>query len=520
MTVKSTVLFFLLFLGGMLWAADLNGRAGNLNGRLADILSGEEFDGASVSILALTAAGDTLLCADAHRQLIPASNLKLVTTALALHALGPDYHYRTSIGHTGTVTDGILHGDLYIIGGGDPTLGSHNRIAEPLDSVFARWLGFVRAAGIERIDGYVIGDGRFFPGMMEQESWQLNDSGTYYGSGVSGLSFYENELDFRVAPGAAEGDPLDISPVWPELPWMTFSYACSTGPADGRNTLYFYTSGFAPYGQMRGRLASDRKPRTEAAANKFPEYTVASYFFDYLQENGVTCTMRPADLGPVFSPQERSFSAPDAGSLSVIGSTESPSLGRIVGVTNRDSNNMYAETLMKTLGREIAGEGTYEGAYRAEAGLLAMLGGSRSSAFDNPDVGKASGGLTDVEKVVIRDGSGLSREDHVSAAFLCSLLRAMMDSPAGPAFVGSLPWPGSEGTLASVLKAVPTSERPRLRMKSGSMGGVRCFSGYILPSDDQTDDDTVLFSILVNNYGVPTYKIQRKIEEIILLLTE
>ncbi len=518
--------------------------------RLDRILASGEFNGASVSVLAVTADGDTLFRADPGRQCVPASNLKLVTTGLALHALGPDYRFRTGIGYSGSISGGVLHGDLYILGGGDPTLGSHNAVAEPLDSVFARWLRLMRAAGIESVDGYVIGDGRFFPGMPEHGSWQLNDCGTYYGSGVSGLSFYENEVDFRVVPGAREGDPLDISPVWPEMPWMTFSYACSTGPADGVNSLYFYTSAFAPFGEMRGRLAVNRKERIEAAANKFPEFTTANYFYNYLKDNGVACSMRPADLGPVFGPQEREFTAADFGAAgvwggvsegpaewasmeassadsgqgagvseeaaaiesglgdsgtasgpSVLGWTESPRLAEIVGVTNRDSNNMYAETLMKALGREVAGEGTYEGAYRAESQLFAKLGVS-------------------TRNVVVRDGSGLSREDHVSAGFLCAFLRAMMASPAGPAFVGSLPYPGSEGTLSGVLKDAPAALRPRIRMKSGSMGGVRCFSGYVLPTDDGNDEDTVIFSVLVNNYSVPTYRIQRKIEEIILLLAE
>ncbi|MCD8313674.1 MAG: D-alanyl-D-alanine carboxypeptidase [Bacteroidales bacterium] len=538
----------------------LTARAGDLNGRLANVLGSSEFDGASVSILAVTAGGDTLLCRDATRQCVPASNMKLVTTALALHSLGADYRYRTSIGYSGYVSDGILHGDLYVIGGGDPTLGSHNRIAEPFDNVLAQWLELVRGAGIRQIDGYVIGDGRFFPGMREQESWQLNDSGTYYGAGVSGLTFYENELDFRVAPGAAEGEPLDIRPVYPDVPWMSISYACSTGARDSGNSLYFYTTDFSPVGEMRGTFALNRQPKTEGAANKFPEYTVANYFTDCLETNGIACGKGPADLGHVFRPGEDDFTAPnfdeyfkalsaggkfdsssaddgssynfnlstgDAtscyfnssdGSFTILGSTESPSLKTIVEATNRESNNMYAETLMKTLGRELAGDGTYLGACKAEAQLLSKL-----AVATGPGDGtlKGQGG-----SATIRDGSGLSREDHVSAAFLCSLLKAMMQTPVYATFVSSLPYPGSAGTLAAVLKSVPESDRPRIRMKSGSMGGVRCFSGYILPVGTSASQaaasqtDTVIFSILVNNFGVPTYRIQRKIEEIIMLLTE
>ncbi|MCD8206911.1 MAG: D-alanyl-D-alanine carboxypeptidase [Bacteroidales bacterium] len=480
-----------------------------------------EFDGASVSVLAVTVSGDTLLCADASRQCLSASNIKLITTGLALHALGSDYHFATSLGYDGFIEDGILHGDLYIIGGGDPTLGSDNPIAEPLDTLFSQWADLVREAGITAIDGYVIGDGRAISGMMEEGSWQLDDCGTYYGTGVCGLNFYENRLDFRVSAGAEEGRPLNISPIYPVMPWMTYSYACTTGAADSGNTLYYYTSNFAPFGEMRGTFAVNRGGKVEMAANKFPEYTVASYFVDFLRTAGIDCTYGPADLGYVFHPRGGSdyshsetstpqdgmvepsiyekFVASPQEELTIIGTAFSPELGKIVEVTNHDSNNMYAETLFRTIGRELGGKGTYEVAENVETELLEGLG------------------VTDGNAVLI-DGSGLSRKSHVSAAFLCSFLKAMTSSPAYIDFLASLPSPGTEGTLKSVMSSAPAATKQRIRMKSGSMDGIRCYSGYILPAG--TTDDTIIFSILINNFSCPSTAIRRKIESIILLLTE
>ncbi len=533
------ILFITAILGGTGFVS--YGENSHLQTKLSNILSSTEFDGASVSILAVTAAGDTLLCADASRQCIPASNLKLITTGLALHTLGADYHFATSLGYSGFIEDGILHGDLYIIGGGDPTLGSDNLLAEPLDTLFSQWTDLVREAGITGIDGYVIGDGRAISGMMEEGSWPLDDCGTYYGTGVCGLNFYENRLDFRVSAGAEEGSSLNIEPIYPVMPWMTYSYACTTGAADSGNTLYYYTSNFAPFGEMRGTFAVNRGGKVEMAANKFPEYTVASYFVDFLRVAGVDCSCGPADLGYVFSPNH-----PSAGELTVIGTTFSPELGRIAKVTNHDSNNMYAETLLRTLGRELAGEGTYEAARNVETELLTGLG------------------VTD-RNVVLIDGSGLSRKSHVSAAFLCGFLKAMTFSSAYPDFLASIPSPGSESTLRSVMSSVPTATKQRIHMKSGSMDGIRCYSGYILPagttieaisggtarpdfassvepvsggtglpagitsatpSDSTlvpapaTPDDTIIFSILINNFSCSSTAIRRKIESILLLLTE
>lgn len=461
---------------------------------MESIVESRDFGGASIGVLAVTGGGDTLLCHDSDRLLLPASNMKLVTTALALHSLGPDYRYETRLGYTGEITGGILKGDLYIIGGGDPTTGSSNRIALPLDSLFGEWAGFISEAGITGIDGHIIGDGSFFTGMDEHPTWELCDAGTYYGTGTSGLSFYENTQDFRVAAGTAPGDPLEIKPVYPESPWMKFIYSCSTGKPGTGNTLYFYPDTFAPVGEMRGTFAVDRKPKTESASNKFPEYTVAWYFWKFLEARGVKCTEGPADTGPVFGTGRR----PD--NITIIGGTASPTLAEIAGVTNRDSNNLYAETLMKTLGKEYCGSGCYDSAYVAVKGLLDELG-VRGYRFQ------------------IKDGSGLSRENLVSAGFLCGLLLQMMQSPSFEDFFNSLPYPGGHGTLEFNMQTVSSEVKARIHMKSGSMGGVRCFSGYINPVSG-SKEDTVIFSILVNGFTAPLSRIQSGIDRIILSLAE
>ena len=154
---------------------------------------------------------------------------------------------------------------------------------------------------------------------------------------------------------------------------------------------------------------------------------------------------------------------------------------------------------MKTLGKEYCGSGCYDSAYVAISGLLDEIGaGSR--------------------RILIKDGSGLSRENLLSAEFLCGFLEKMMSSPSFGEFFDSLPFPGGSGTLEFNMRSVPEAIRTRIRMKSGSMGGVRCFSGYIVP-ETGTKDDTVIFSILVNGYTVPLSRIQKGIDNIILSLT-
>ena len=433
---------------------------------------------ASAAVFAVKVSGDTVACSGSRKMLIPASTLKTVTTGLALHSLGPDYRFETGIGYTGTISDGVLHGDLYILGGGDPVLGSRNRIAEPVENVFGAWLGMLSEAGIVRIDGNIIGDDRFFDRIAEIDSWQWNDIGTYYGTGVSGLSFYENRQNITFTPSDTPGKPLEASVGYPQTPWMEYRFSCTTGKPGTGNTLYLFTSPFAPEGEMRGTLAIDRGPRTEQVSNKFPAYTCAWHFMEYLSGAGIRCTGGAADLGHVFGIPAGEAVPQD--SLTVLGSTFSPELSAIVSETNHESNNMYAETIFKTLGREYCGEGSYGAAHVAFSSLLKEIGAETSGCR-------------------AEDGSGLSRMNSISPEFMCSFLTAMMDSPSFGLYAESLPQPGGPGTLLYVMRRYPSDVKARIRMKSGSMTGVQCYCGYVIPSEGSREE-TIVFSVMVNGY--------------------
>lgn len=454
----------------------------------ADRIVSEDLASASVGILAISGDGDTLVCINPGKLLLPASNMKLVTTGLALHVLGADFMYETELRHSGTISDGVLDGNLYIRGGGDPTLASDDSIALPADKLFAQWAKILSDNGINRIDGHIIGDDRHFSVMPEVQSWQWDDCGTYYGTGVSGLSFYENVQTFRVSAGAAPGDSVSIVPMTPECPWMSFDFSkSSTGEAGTGDKLYYYTSRYAPFGEMRGTFAVDRKPKTLECSNKFPAYTCAYLFSEYLGcagGAGDSGYFRPEDLPSAGEPTEK------------IGSTFSPSLGRIAFETNYESNNLYAEALYLTLGKAMYGDDSKAGA--AVASALASLG-------------------LDASSVEIKDGSGLSRQNMLSPEFLCSFLSAMKKSPAFGDFLKSLPYPGSNGTMSNVMHGYDASGLKRILLKSGSMTGVKCFSGYILPSDGKPEDAAV-FSIMINNSQLSQYRMQLLVDRLLHLL--
>ena len=463
---------------------------------------GEPLEGTSFGVLAVTVGGDTLAALNADWRMVPASTMKLVTTGLAMHRLGPDFKYVTRIGYSGTVKDGVLNGDLYIVGGGDPTVASKDSIALPRGRLFSQWKSFLDNAGIRCIEGRVIGDGRYFDGPLEQDTWSYQDIGTAYGTGCDGLSFYENAQDFKVSAGAAVGSPVKIGVVFPETPWMKYGFVARTAPAGTGDKLFLFNSEFTPYAEVRGSFAVDRKPKTEEFGNKFGAYTCASYFFDYLKSNGVTVSGGPADIrtGRIRTDLSSSEYGPYASrvdDLTIIGRTYSPALSKIARSTNLKSDNFYAETLFRTLGRRLHHSASYDSSYVAVADIFKSLG-VRS------------------DDVRIVDGSGLSRNNYLSPEFFVRFLGAMMDSPVFDDYVQTLASPGDRH-YESRLRDAPASVRSRVHLKSGSMNGVRCFSGYIEPSVGSRSD-TIIFSLMTNNALVPASRIDPIIDRIISLL--
>ncbi len=461
------------------------------------VVSDPVFSQSVVSICVTTGCGEILAAHNESTMLVPASNMKLLTTGAAIHTLGKDHRLQTRIGYRGHIQDGTLKGDLYVIGGGDPTIGSKDSIASPLEQTFSQWKSILDKNGIRKIDGHIIGDGRYFEGMAEEESWLWNDIGTYYGTGSSALMFYENMQSFSVAPGSAPGEKLDIAPHYPIVPWMTFRYNCTTGDKGTGDQLYMYTSDLAPVAEIRGTFGVDKGRKRLDCSNKYPEYTCARYFADWLGKKGIHCTKGAADtkLKTEWMSGKTDLAASETADMTILGTTESPSLARLIYTTNHASNNLYAETLFRALGKAVSGSATYASSAAALESTLRKMGIDTSKGIH------------------IKDGSGLSRQNYVSADFFCRFLEAMMQSPTFEEYVESLPSPGGDGTLKFNMKSYPEELRSRIKVKSGSMNGVRCYSGYIIPTEG-TKAETIIFSILTGNCTSPTWKVRPMLDKL------
>ena len=482
-----------------------------LQQKAGEITAEEAFINASVSIKAINGKGEVLTDLSSEKLMVPASNMKLISTGTALVRLGSDFRYSTDIAHDGVISEETLHGNLYIVGNGDPLIGSKDSLAIPLEKTFREWERLVRNAGIRNIDGHIIGDGRWLDGMPEEPTWQWNDIGPYYGTGVSGLNFYENMISFNVSVNHEDGkEPLNIRQIYPSTSWMDITCSGTVGEKNTGDRLYMYTSELAPVAEIRGTYGIDRGTKQVDFSNKYPEYTCAVYFKNYLEKNGITCTGGAVDFklkNSWISGQKPPYGiSPEGDSLKVIGTTYSPSLKDIVFKTNRESNNLLAETLFRTLGKQYCGDSSYEPSRTACMEILKKMMGAEYS------------------RVRIQDGSGLSRQNLISADFLCDFLQSMMHTDCFEDFLWSLAVPAEEGSMRYNMTRYPKELRQRIRVKSGSMSNIRCYSGYILPSGytpalgspvpQEVREKTIIFSIMTGNFIAPPWEVSHPLEKL------
>ena len=449
------------------------------------------FINAVVGILAVDQNGREIASWNPDMPLLTASTMKTITTGLGYEVLGPDYRFSTRVAYDGWIEKGILHGNLYIVGGADPTLGSRDTIAFPVDSIFGIWAKAVSDAGIRRINGSIIGDDRIYEEENIPSSWSYGNIGYDYGSGTSGLSFCENLTYFEIEAGDEVGDPVRITPVGPYSPYMTYINEATTGEkGEGDNTEY-YASSITPIGKFVGTYGIDAKPRTLAQSNKYGPATCASEFAAFLRERGIGCK-GVTDVRAMAG----DYAVPPQKNLTYIAETFSPELRRIVKVTNTISNNFFAETIFKMVGKTLIERKTGEPCMGISYGAA-----TRIIKEYLKDRGVSTYGYTQ------DDGSGLSRQNYVSPRFFTRFYAMMAKSPDFKEYLSTFPGPGRPGTLQTVLRNADPELKKTIYAKSGSLSSVRCYAGYV-----DSKRGLLRFAILVNNYDCPTRMVQPKIE--------
>lgn len=406
---------------------------------------------------------------------LPASNQKLITSAAALDILGSTHRYETILHYNGTVRGSVLRGDLILDGSGDPTFGSSE---VPGEDPLKVWSNRLAEMGIERIEGRLIGDDNAFDDHPYADGWTVDyiteQKGRHMGNSAGGLSYRDNVVALKVR-AARPGARPNVE-VQPENVVSINNQAVTSSRWRG-NTLQvnraFSTNELILTGSVaksyRGTLAVPVSDPTDFALRNFQKR---------LQDAGIETDLTLVDIDDLDN-------RPDRGQPLFV--EYSRPLAEIAAVMNKESNNFYAEQVFRSYGWG----GSAKGAAKRTKSFLR-----------DADI--------DTRKLLIHDGSGLSRKDLVTPHAMVKLLAHMTDHKERNAFLTSLPKGGEYNTTLD-----HRLHRTDVKAKTGSLEFVRALSGYT----DRANGNRVAFAVFVNNYTGPSYRISRTIDDIVRSIT-
>lgn len=462
------------------------------------LLSAPYMKGATFSIVVKDVQdGKVLYSYDADRLMSPASVLKTVATATALEMLGEDFRFETSLEYDGTIEEGVLNGNLYIKGGGDPSLGSSHFAANkntyrPAQNRFIpEWIAALRKAGIRKINGAVVSDERIFDTEGASIKWLREDMGNYYAPGSYGLSVFDNMYKLSLKTGAPGSRPV-VTGTDPDLPTLHFINYLKAAPVSS-DSAYIIGAPLSDERYLYGVLPANRESYTLKGDISDPALFLARYLAAALEREGIFVTGEPT----CFRIESEAGRWKESKRTTIV-TTYSPSLKEIASVTNHVSHNLFADALLKMVGLQYK-PGRNEVISSFGRGVKVVAGYWKEKGLD-------------VFPLRMNDGSGLAPADKVSADFIADMLVYMAsESEAKEAFVASLPQAGVEGSVRNMLKG--SRLQGKARLKSGGITGVRSYAGYITK-----DGKTYAVAVFSNNYSCSMGQMTKALEKLLLQL--
>ncbi len=416
--------------------------------------------------------GEILYARNAHKNFIPASNMKLFTTAAALNKLGPEYRYHTQFYINGNLDEqGTLRGDLIVVGGGDPSITGRyyfGEITKPLEI----WADSIKAHGIRQIQGNLIADDNLFDDEPMGEGWAWDYQSDWYAAQISALSFNDNCINIYLSPGDSIGAPAKYR-LAPETDYATIINHVVTVRNGLEQEIKFKRKPGTNVVEITGAIALNSPARLDWFSIDNPSLFTVRVFQQVLQQKGVALSGQAYDIDDLNDYQY--LKRPE----NLLFSYDSPPLREIVATINKVSQNLYAEMVLRTLGAHFRGIGSAAAGVAVVKQFLSEIG-------------------IDANQFLMVDGSGLSRLNMVTPQQIVTLLRYMRNSPQRDYFYHSLPIAGNDGTLKNRMQR--TAAEGNVRAKTGFVGHARALSGYITTADNEE----LAFSMIANNYSVPT----------------
>ncbi|TWR27862.1 D-alanyl-D-alanine carboxypeptidase/D-alanyl-D-alanine-endopeptidase [Mucilaginibacter achroorhodeus] len=454
MTIQRTWLVSLLFITNSLCAQSTLQK--RLQTAFIRLQTDEQCKYGAVSLTVLDAkTGEMIFGGNPDMGLAPGSTLKTVTSITAFNVLGKDFQFQTQLGYTGTLAaDGTLTGDVIIKGGGDPTLGSWRYANTKENVVLNTMVVALKKAGIKKINGRVIGDNGAYNKQSIPDGWIWQDLGTYYGAGIAGLCWRENQFDILLRTGAV-GNPIAVAGTNPETNYLQYKSELTNGAAKTGDQAYPYLPSFgSKVMYLRGTYAVDQTKKRVSAAIPDPAFDAALRLSDTLKRIGITINGDPQSTNMLAEKNQ-----PVPAASTALTTILSPELSKIIYWLNQKSVNLYAEQLLAT---------------------ISLKSGKTATAADGVNVLKAFWEQKSIDKrsMNIFDGSGLSPEDHITTSTMARILQSARAATWFDDFYESLPVYND------------------MKMKSGSINSVQAYAGF------QTHEGRQLcFSIMVNNYS-------------------
>jgi D-alanyl-D-alanine carboxypeptidase/D-alanyl-D-alanine-endopeptidase (penicillin-binding protein 4) len=419
---------------------------------------------------------------NATKLMMPASTMKVVTLAAVAEKLGWDYTFTTRVFTTGKISDGILHGDLIVAGSGDPSIDDWDGAATQL---FADWATQLKAAGIRSISGRIIGDDNLFDDDGFGFGWSWDDMAKSFSASVSALQFNEGSVQLKIAPGSAIGSRAAVTVV-PEFSGLTINNRLTTGPAGGFPAVVRRRLPGSSRLEIRGSLPLRTRPFSETASVENPTLYFVTALRRALVAGGIEVHGPAVDIDDLDSPPTRNAAAP-------LLTYQSPPLSMLATTMMKLSQNLYAETLLKTIGIDSNDHPTGT----AQGGLAVIR-----SVLEGWNIDPAG--------LIQADGSGLSRYNYITPETMVAILTHIGRDPRLKGmFEATLPVAGRDGTLENRMRG--TAADGNARIKTGSLTNVRAMAGYVRTADG----DTLAFTLIANNFENPSSVITAAFDSIV-----
>src|SRR5580704_739040 len=453
--------------------------------------------------------GETLYELNAGKFFAPASNAKIVTTSLAFATLGPEYKFRTTLETTGKIdAAGKLSGDLVLVGRGDPDLS--NRVfpfagkAEhdgPVEKILYEMADAAIAKGVKEIDGNVVADDSFYPSDPDPVGWNVGDLFFTYGAPVSAICFNDNTFTVEASPRAAVGAQA-VMAVQPAAALGSFPQTIVTSPAADKpnfsvtrqpGTNFIFLRGMIPLGHASMKLDLAMSDSTSITAQALKQV---------FEARGVhvdgTATVHHALSPEIYNDQDIVLGpapTPPSPDTQVLAEHFSPTLLETARMTNKVSQNLHAELLLRAVAYAKKGFGVTDAGIWTEKDFLASIG------------------VTDGD-VLLEDGSGLSGNDLVTPRALVQVLRYDAQQAWGENYITTFPVAGIDGTLET--RMTKSVAQGLISAKTGSLSHVRSMSGFATT----LRGEKLVFSNFGNNNAQPGHEATNVIDAIGVAMVE